>query len=621
MYIIPEPQQMDILEGEYTIRFDYKIVIDDSCGTEAYGYAKLLQEELRGCMGYGPAITRGRSGKAAVTLAMGAVSGEEAYCLSVSADGIRIEGGGERGLLYGVQTLRQIVRQTGACVPCLRIHDFPDMKNRGFYHDVTRGRIPTLSYLKGLADNLAFYKINQMQLYIEHSYLFEGLSEMWRDDTPLTAQDILELDAYCRRLQIELIPNISCFGHLYKLLRTRSYAHLCELPDAEKEPFGLVDRMMHHTIDVTQEESLTLIKGLIEEFMPLFTSKHFNIGADETFDLGKGRSLAEAERVGVKRLYIDHVRKLCEFLVEKGKIPMFWGDIICEFPEVIGELPPQTICLNWGYAADQSDESTRKLAGAGAVQYNCPGVSGWNQFVNRLDVAYENIRRMCTYARQYHTEGVLTTDWGDYGHINHPDFGIPGRIYGAAFSWNGKIPSFEEINRQISIVEFGDRSGALVRMLARIADSQVFDWGMAVYYKERGVDARAKEAFAAAAAGMADVGEALRRLADTEEQIRRMMPALPERTKEMLHACLVAARGVELFQKTGALIVAAAERKEPAVTVDGVKLAAELEEWFLFYKEVWRSVSRESELYRIGEVVFWYADLLREQASFEIEEE
>ena len=611
MYIIPEPQEMEFLEGTYTIRFDHKIVVDVSCGPEAYEYAKMLQEELRACMGYGPAVTRGRSGKTAVTLTVDAALGEEEYRLTAGVDGIGITGGANRGLLYGVQTLRQIVRQAGACVPCMRIHDFPDIRNRGFYHDVTRGRVPTLSYLKGLADNLAFYKINQMQLYIEHSYLFEDLSEMWRDDTPLTAQDILELDAYCRKLQIELIPNISCFGHLYKLLRTKTYEHLCELPGAGGQPFGFVDRMMHHTIDVTNEESLAFLKGLIEEFMPLFTSVHFNIGADETFDLGKGRSLAEAERVGVKRLYIDHVRKLCGFLVEKGKIPMFWGDIVCDFPEVIKELPKQTICLNWGYDREQSDESTRKLAEAGAVQYSCPGVSGWNQFVNRLDVAYENIKRMCTYARQYHTEGVLTTDWGDYGHINHPDLGIPGRIYGAAFSWNGKIPSFEEMNRRISQVEFGDRSGELVSVMAKIADSQVFDWWKAVYYKERGVDALSEKELAAVADGMAGVDAALRKLMDIEEQIRRMMAVLPARTNEMLHACLVAVRGAELFQKIGAVIAAGVQHRETAATADGVQLAAELEEWFMFYKEVWRSVSRESELYRIEEVVFWYADLLR----------
>ena len=489
MHIIPEPQHMDLLEGTYKIRFDHKIVVDGSCRQTAYEHAKLLQEELRGCMGYGPAVTRGRSRKAAVTLTTDSAIGEEAYRLEVGADGIRILGGTDRGLLYGVQTLRQIVRQTGACVPCMRIYDFPDIRNRGFYHDVTRGRIPTLSYLKGRADNLAFYKINQMQLYIEHSYLFEDLSEMWRDDTPLTAQDILELDAYCRTLHIDLIPNISCFGHLYKLLRTKSYEHLCEMPDAGQEPFGFADRMMHHTVDVTNEESLDLIKGLIEEFMPLFTSEYFNIGADETFDLGKGRSREKADKVGVKRLYIDHVRELCEFLVAKGKKPMFWGDIVCDFPEVIAELPQETICLNWGYAADQSEESTRKLAEAGAVLYNCPGVSGWNQFVNRLDVAYENIRRMCTYARQYHTEGILTTDWGDYGHINHPDFGIPGRIYGAAFSWNRNIPDFEEMNGRISRVEFGDSSGRLVSIMAEISRNQVFDWWMAVIYRADGKSA------------------------------------------------------------------------------------------------------------------------------------
>ena len=603
---------MNLSEGSYTIRFDHKIVMDPSCNPSAYEYARILQEELRGCMGYGPAITRGRSGKRAVTLAVDCAMGEEEYRLEVSTDGIVITGGADRGLLYGVQTLRQIVRQSGACVPCMQIHDFPEIRNRGFYHDVTRGRIPTLAYLKELADNLAYYKINQMQLYIEHTYLFEGLSEMWRDDTPLTAEEILEFDAYCRKLNIELIPNISCFGHLYKLLRTKSWEHLCELPDPRKDPFGFVDRQLHHTIDVTNEESLVLIKEMIEEFMPLFTSDHFNIGADETFDLGKGRSRDEAERIGIKRLYIDHVKKLCEFLVEKGKIPMFWGDIICDFPEVIKELPEQTICLNWGYEKDQSDESTRKLAEAGAVQYNCPGVSGWNQFVNRLDVAYENIRRMCTYAYQYHTAGVLTTDWGDYGHINHPDFSIPGRIYGAAFSWNRNIPDFEEINRQISRVEFGDSSEQLVSLMAQISQNQIFDWWMAVGYMERTEKELVEKALPEAAEGMRHIEAVLGNLEDIADRIRGLMPGLPARTNTILHACLVAIQGVELFQKIGAWVIARECHTEPVPTVDGKRLAAELEEWFMFYKEVWRSVSRESELYRIQDMVFRYADLLRE---------
>lgn len=605
MYIIPEPQEMNRGEGCYTVTFDRKIVIASSCGVNVYEYGKLLQEELRACTGYGLSITRGGSCKAAVTLSVDSTMGEEEYRLDVQEDGIRIAGGADRGVLYGVQTLRQIVRQEGVCIPYVTVHDYPAIKNRGFYHDVTRGRIPTLSYLKKLADNIAFYKMNQLQLYIEHTYLFEGLSEMWRDDTPLTAQDILEFDAYCRKLNIELVPNISCFGHLYKLLRTKTYEHLCEIPEPRKEPFGLRDRMMHHTINVSDEESLALIKSLIDQFMPLFTSEHFNIGADETFDLGKGKNLQRAEQIGMDRLYIDFVKELCEYVVSKGKKPMFWGDIICDFPQVIKELPEETICLNWGYEKEQSDESTRKLAAAGAVQYNCPGVSGWNQFVNRLDVAYENIKRMCSYALQYGTEGVLTTDWGDYGHINHPDFGIPGRIYGAAFSWNRNIPDFEEINRKISRVEFGDVSEKLVSVMAEIPSCQVFNWEEAVRY----IECKTPAPTADELAGIKEALQNLERIADT---LRHMTPGLSGQTLSLVHACLVAIRGIELFQKIGVALSARDYHTEPVLDVEGGVLAQELEEWFMYYKEVWRSVSRESELYQLQDVIFRYADLLRD---------
>ncbi len=604
MYLLPEPQEVVFGEGIYTITFDPKIVLDDTCSPDAFAYGKLLQEEFLVSAGYGPALTRGMSKKAAIRLGIASSLKEDEYRLEVSGEGVRIEGGGDAGLMYGVQTLRQMVRQAGARLPFVRIHDFPEIKNRGFYHDVTRGRIPTLSFLKGLADQMAFYKMNQLQLYIEHSFLFEDLSEVWRDDTPLTAQEIMELDAYCRKLNIELVPNVSCFGHLYKVLRTKSYEHLCELPEPRKAPFGFYERMAHHTIDVTNEESLTFIKGLIEEFMPLFTSEHFNIGGDETFDLGKGKSRQEAERIGVKRLYMDFIKEICEFVVEKGKKPMFWGDIICDFPECVKELPKETTCLNWGYEKYQSDESAKKLAAAGAVQYCCPGVSGWNQMVNQLDVAYENIKRMCTYAVQYGAVGVLTTDWGDYGHVNHPDLGIPGRIYGAAFAWNKNIPDFEEINRRISRVEFGDKSETFVSLLTEISGSWVFKWEDAVRYREQKGKAFTREE-------LAGTGKALEELERIADKLRGMTPELPPRTNALIHACLVAVRGMELIQKTGVLVSARDYQTEPAIPVDGTLLAGELEEWFMFYKELWHSVSKESELYRIQDVIFWYADLLR----------
>ena len=55
--------------------------------------------------------------------------------------------------------------------------------------------------------------------------------------------------------------------------------------------------MAHHTINTSDPESLQLIEGMISEYMELFTSRQFNICADETFDLGRGRNKEAVEKL------------------------------------------------------------------------------------------------------------------------------------------------------------------------------------------------------------------------------------------------------------------------------------------------------------------------------------
>lgn len=606
MYLIPQPQQWIFTEGSCTISYEGRITVEVSCKEEGLHYAGLLKRELEEFAGFGLPVTRGASKKTVIALSMDGKLKEQEYCLTVERDGIRLTGGDGAGLLYGVQTLRQLIRQAGACIPCMMIRDYPAIPVRGLYYDVTRGRIPTLEYLKGLADKMAFYKMNQLQLYVEHSYQFEALSEVWRDDTPLTAEELLALDDYCKQLHIELVPSLSCFGHLYKLLRTKTFGHLCELPDADKQPFGFVDRMEHHTLNVSDPESLALIEALLEEYLPLFSSSYVNIGADETFDLGKGRSRRLAEKEGIRKLYLDFLKKLCDFVISKGKKPMFWGDIICDFPCAVKELPKDVICLNWNYDPFVTDENVRKLAEAGAVQYCCPGVSGWDQFVNRIRVSYENCKRMCTYAGRYGAAGVLTTDWGDCGHINHPDLGTAGRIYGAAFSWNNEIPSYEEINRQISRLELLDRSESFLALTGRLSDCWVFTWRDCVNFVEHRSAAPAAEELSMAA-------KCLKELAAVRKELYRLLPELAPGKRSIIKPYLSAIRGMELLQKVGVALSAATYHTEPLLPVDCMALAAELEEWFCDYKQLWRSVGKEAELYRVQRVVYWYADYLRDQ--------
>ena len=526
-------------------------------------------------------------------------------------------GGDRDGLLYAVETLCQIAEQQGAAIECAEILDSPDIRHRGYYLDETRGRVLKLDYLKKVVDRLCHYKINEFQLYIEHTYMFQGLSEMWRNETPLLAEEILELDRYCRQRCVELIPSLASFGHLYTLLSTKTYGELCELEDSWKRPFSFWDRMAHHTINVADDRSLPLIKRMLKEYMALFSSDKFNLCADETFDLGKGKTKTLAEEKGVHRIYIDYVKELCSFLVECGKVPMFWGDIICGEPELIRELPKETICLTWGYEKDQKEDASRKMAEAGATQYLCPGVCGWNQWVNRIEDSYQNIVRMCGYAGKYQAIGIMNTDWGDFGHVNHPEFSVPGMIYGAAFSWNRGIIPFDEMNRQISCVEYHDTSEQFAGLLAKISGHSLFRWESSVIYydsKRRGEDTDSRERLADFAGRLDEdaVNASNKALEEIGRQLKENAVFMASRGRGLMRLCDVTIEGIVLWNEIGTFMADKEKNNTNKAGRQKKNLAERLEIWFMEYKNLWREISKEGDLGHIAEIVFWYADLLRE---------
>lgn len=621
MYLLPKPQEINEEQGCFYIAFDSRIVLDSGVKEGGMVCARLLCDCMKKWTGYEPAIVKGIPAEKDIylTVDVNAVSGhdKQAYSLSIKTESITVKGSDKAGLLYGVQSLCQIMEKCGAVLPCLEIKDYPHILQRGYYFDQTRGRVLTLDALKKLADKLCRYKINELQLYVEHTYLFSGLSEMWRDETPLTAEEIMELDAYCRERSIELIPSLSSFGHLYTLLSTKSYGDLCELWNSEKQPFSFLDRMRHHTVNVTDDRVLPLIKGMLEEYLNIFSTDKFNFCADETFDLGKGKASALAEEKGVHRIYIDYVKELCAFLIEKGKIPMFWGDVIGEQPELIKELPDQVVCLTWGYAPDQREDESRRMAELGAKQYLCPGVQGWNHWINKIEDAYKNIKRMCFYAHKYETMGVLNTDWGDYGHVNCPEYSLPGMIFGSAFSWNKDMPEFEEICRQISETEYHDRSGKILELLCEVSECAAFDWFDAVIFYERkelgerevGLTDRAYKLNCEEAEALNTKLEKLSRL------LKENSVNMDSSGRELLQMAEMTIRGLMIWNEIGAIVMGAeiTATGEEAGRKKKYDLAEALEAWFMYYKTVWRRSSREGDLNHVAEIIFWYADLLRER--------
>ncbi len=374
----------------------------------------------------------------------------EAYTINIESDKVEIASDGAAGAFYAIMTLKQLLKANAGKLQCGKLADYPDMAYRGFYQDTTRGRVPTLATLKKLADTMADNKLNSLQLYVEHSFEFDEY-DFCRDELGyLTKAEVEELDAYCKERFIELIPSLATFGHLYHLLQSDKYKHLCELKDYTPTQHHFVERMVHHTINPLSDESFELIRGLIDSHMSAFTSNCFNICGDETFDLGtdvnKGKDKGE--------LYIGFIKKIIAYLQSMNKTVMMWGDIVLKYPERLSELPDDVIFLNWSYQNEPDENKIKTLKDK--RQIVCPGTSSWSGFSERPSIEEDNITRLGEYGYKYNAIGMLNTNWGDIGNLASIDMATYGLILGAMVSWSRDFKLNAETKKAVSLYYYGD---------------------------------------------------------------------------------------------------------------------------------------------------------------------
>src|SRR5690606_12032611 len=330
--------------------------------------------------------------------ALPAEAGEAAlqgYVLTVGErEGISIQPGGEPGLQYALATLAQLIRAAEGApgqleLPSLVIQDWPDVPRRGVLLDISRDKVPTLATLKSLVDRLASFKLNQLQLYMEHAFAYPGHELVWRDASPLCAEEIRELDDHCAARHVELVPNQNSFGHMQRWLVHPPYRALAECPDGFEHPWNWSGEP--YGLCATDPASLRFLEGLYDALLPNFRSHQFNVGLDETFDLGAGRSRAACEARGTERVYLEFLREVHARVQARGRTMQFWGDIVIKRPDLLPELPRDAIALEWGYEADHPfAEHLAQLRAAGLACYVCPGTSSWCSIAGRTENALLN---------------------------------------------------------------------------------------------------------------------------------------------------------------------------------------------------------------------------------------
>lgn len=362
----------------------------------------------------------------------------EGYSLSINAKGVNIGYREEGGLRAAVATLRQLFRECGSRLPHLLIRDYPDFAKRGVMLDISRGRVPNLQTLLDLVDDLADFKINEFQLYLEHTFAYRNYEPVWRDWGALTGEEILQLDARCRELGIELVPNQNAFGHLRYWLEYPPLRRLGEI----SEPYeGVGGTFLRYptTLAPNNPGTLPFLRELFDELLPHFTSKRFNAGCDETWDLGRGQSKKACDAKGKGKVYVDFLKKIHREVTQRGRQMMFWGDIIMNHPELLKELPKNIVALNWGYETNHPFErETALFAKSKMPFYVCPGTSTWMTLIGRHDNGFANLRLGAAAGRKNGALGYLNTDWGDGGHPQPLAVSYLPYLLGAAYSWCGQ---------------------------------------------------------------------------------------------------------------------------------------------------------------------------------------
>lgn len=401
----------------------------------------------------------------------------EGYELAIKPSGINIGYSSPAGAYYAVVTLSHLKKQFPETIDCLAIKDEPDMPIRGLMYDISRDKVPQLHTLKEMVDMLSLLKYNHFELYVEgFSFGYPSFKELWEGkETPITPEEIRELDAYCKERFIDLVPNQNSLGHMQAWLETPTYEHLAECPDGyELMPM----RKVKTTLDPSNKESIALVEQMMADMLPHFSSNIFNANLDEPFELGHCNNADLAAEVGVGQIYLDHVLKVYDLAKANDKEFWMWGDIIGKHPELLDQMPKDITVLEWGYETEHPfDKNTSRIKEQGLEFIVCPGTSSWMTLTGRTDNMLGNIENAVISGIKNGAKGMLLTDWGDMGHWQYLPVSYPGFVYAGAISWNSGTARSLNLERYLDTYVFEDDNQNLGDI--------VLGMGRSYHYEER----------------------------------------------------------------------------------------------------------------------------------------
>ena len=444
--LIPQPRELQSRGGNFKITSNLEIVLLPFLADEDRATAASLADELKAVTqvdfanvssvpaANAPAIVLGRLEQPSMKKLLDARGlnssgiGDQGYVLDVTPSRVLVAGKDAAGLFYGVQTLSQLLVGDAPSAEILgvQIRDWPVLLYRGTQVDIARGPVPKLDYLKHIVRTIAEFKLNQLYFYMEDSFQLSGqplvgvLSDLLKQD------DWKELIAYAARYHVDIIPAQNSCGHQHKLLRFEDYANLAETP--------------HGHVLSPQPASYDYVQSMYEQMIPVFPTQFYNVGCDETWDLGRGKSADRAQQIGMGKLYIENLLRVHDIVRNYNKQVIFWGDIALEYPDLIKTLPKDMVVATWEYFVHPNYEKWLKpYADAGMKIIVCPWVGNTNLIMPDYEQAAYNIGHFLDEGKKAGAVGMDNTVWNDDGESL---YGLNwwSIVYGSAAAWEPGIP-------------------------------------------------------------------------------------------------------------------------------------------------------------------------------------
>ncbi len=269
-----------------------------------------------------------------------------------------------------------------------------NLKFVGLMYDTSRaGKIYDVTTFIKFVDWLAACGCTHFMLYFENGFRFQKHPAFAAPEA-LDAAGVRRIDVACRERGLELILAQTSFGHMPGILSHPDYIHLAE----DGDPWQLCPG---------HPDTYPFLSGLLDELIPLSSSRYFNVNCDESRIVGRCPRCRErgATAVGREGLFLDHLLWLHNKVTSHGKRMMMWSDHLLRMPLLVEKLPRDIVVLDWQYCNWATFPTLTYLKDRGFEVIGCP--------FNR----YDNIRPMTLDCRRRGMAGVLDTIWetGDGG--------------------------------------------------------------------------------------------------------------------------------------------------------------------------------------------------------------